>query len=208
MKHQTAAWLVALIGSFAGTAAAQEAVHRSHSFDAEGVEHLRIEYRVGTISLEPADGNQIEVELRIEPKDGPGWFSRRPDLEDMDLAASTRTGRLTLSFQERNVSTHWVVRLPTLARLTIDAGVGAVQGRLPATDVEVHLGVGDVDLEMARSEAGRIELKAGVGDTSIDGAGSGSRTRAFVSSESSAEGSGPHPVRAAVGVGEVRVALR
>jgi hypothetical protein len=102
-----------------------------------------------------------------------------------------------------------LVRLPSLKQLTIDAGAGEIQGTLPSMDTEVQLRAGTVDLDFDRSSTGRVDLRARVGDTAVDGAQNVETSRALlVGSTSSAIGEGSHRVEAKVIAGDVRVSLR
>jgi hypothetical protein len=186
--------------------AAADEVRRSHRFDATGIEHLHIDHRAGELILKPAQGDQIEVELRIEPQQK--WVDREGDVTDLNLEFSVRGNRLTLRFGEDNVRSHMLVRVPSLERLTIDAVAGEIQGTLPPMETEVHLGAGTVDLDVDRSSTGRIDLRALVGDTDVNGAGNAETSRVLlVGSSSSAAGEGSHRVQARVRAGDVRVGL-
>jgi hypothetical protein len=203
MKLLPASSLLLTVVAVAGIALADEA-RRSHRFDTAGIEHLRIEHRAGEQSLAPAESDQIEVELRIEPQEG-----HDVDLADLDLESSLRGDILTLSFGKAHVTSHMLVRVPPLKQLTIDAGAGEVQGTLPPMEASVLLGAGTVDLDVDRSSTGRVALRARVGATSIDGAPGAETDRVLlVGSTSSAVGEGAHRVEARVRAGDVRVALR
>jgi hypothetical protein len=196
-----------LILAATGNTAVADEVRRSHRFDATGIQHLHIEHRAGDLVLAPAEGDQIEVELRITPDED--WLDRKGDVADLDLASSVRGDRLTLSFGERNVHSQMLVRLPSLKQLTIDATAGEVQGTLPPMETEVLLGAGTVDLAFDRSSTGRVDLRARVGDTAVRGTPNAETNRVLlVGSRSSAAGEGSHRVQARVRAGNVRVALR
>jgi hypothetical protein len=195
--------LFLLFAATGGIAVADEA-RRTHRFDTAGIEHLRIEHRAGELVLAPAEGDQIEVELRIESRE-----DRDVDLTGLDLTSSVRGDVLTLRFGERHVTSHMLVRVPSLKQLTIDAGAGEVQGTLPPMETSVLLDAGTVDLDVDRSSTGRVDLRARVGDTTIDGAPSAETNRVLlVGSTSSAAGEGAYRVEAKVRAGDVRVALR
>jgi hypothetical protein len=197
--------LIVMLAATGGTAAAEE-VRRTHRFDTAGIERLHIEHRAGELIIEPAEGDQIEVELRIEPQQT--WIDREGDAADLDLTSSVRGDRLTLRFGENDVRSEMLVRVPALERLTIDAGAGEVRGTLPPMETEVFLGAGTVNLDAGRSSTGRIDLRARVGDTSVDGAQNVETSRLIlVGSTSSAAGEGSHRVEAKVRAGDVRVAL-
>jgi hypothetical protein len=206
MRVLSASSLIGILASLGSTAAADE-VRRSHRFDTTGIEHLHIEHRAGELILMPAEGVEIEVELRIEPQQD--WLDREADVADLDLTSSVRGNRLTLSFGERDVRSEMLVRVPSLRQLTIDAGAGEVRGALPPMETEVFLGAGTVDLDVDRSSTGRIDLRARVGDTDVDGAQNVETSRLIlVGSTSSAAGEGSHRVQARVRAGGVRVGLR
>jgi hypothetical protein len=205
MRVPSAISLIVILAPTAGTAVADE-VRRSHRFDTTGIERLQIEHRAGELTLEPTNGDQIEVELRIETQDE--WSERQGAVADLDLTSSVRGDRLTLSFGEDNVHSYMLVRLPALEQLTIDAGAGEVKGTLPPMETEVFLVAGTVNLDVDRSATGRIDLRARIGDTAVDGARNVETNRVIlIGSTSSATGDGSHRVEAKVRAGDVRVGL-
>ena len=205
MRLPSVTSLIVILAATAGTATADE-VLRSHRFDTTGIERLHIEHRAGELTLEPAEGDQIEVELRIDPRQE--WIDREGDVADLDLTSSVRGNRLTLSFGEDDVHSYMLVRLPALEQLTIDAGAGEVQGTLPPMETEVRLRAGSVNLDFDRASTGRIDLRARIGDTAVHGARNVETNRVIlVGSTSSATGEGSHRVEAKVRAGDVRVAL-
>jgi hypothetical protein len=206
MRTPFASSLIVLLAATGSTAVADE-VLRSHRFDTTGIEHLHIEHRAGELVVAPAEGDQIEVELRIESEEK--WIAREIDVEALDLTSSVRGTRLTLRFGEPNVHSEMLVRVPSLKQLTIDAGAGEVQGTLPPMETEVVLGAGTVNLDVDRSSVGSIDLRALVGDTAVHGARNVETNRVIlVGSSSSAVGEGAHRLEAKVRAGDVRVALR
>ena len=206
MRVSSATSLIVVLAATGNTAVADE-VLRSHRFDTTGIERLHIEHRAGELVLAPAEGDQIEVELRITPNQD--WLDREGDVADLHLEYSVRGDRLTLRFGEDDVRSHMLVRLPRLRQLTIDAGAGEVQGTLPSMETEVQLRAGTVDLGLDRSSTGRVDLRARVGDTAVHGAQNVETSRALlVGSTSSAAGEGAHRVEAKVLAGEVSVSLR
>jgi len=188
--------------------AAEEQVTHVHRFDAAEFDSLRIDYRVGTLTLEESFSNTVEVELTIKDKEGKRWFTRSPDLQNMDLSSRNPGQQLRLEFTEKSVTTDWLVRLPALQSININAGVGVIQGVLPAAAANIDLGVGTITLVARRSSTGTVDLNSGVGETVIRGASSNERRSALVSSESSAHGDGTFPLNANVGVGEVFIQLK
>ena len=203
MKAPFASSLILILAGTSSTAVADE-VRRTHQFDTTGIERLHIEYQAGELTLAPADGDQIEVELRVEPR--PEWSG---DVADLDVTYSVRGDRLTLRFAEDDVRSHMLVRVPPLEQLTVDVKAGEVQGTLPPMETDVFLGFGDISLDFDRSSTGRVDLRARIGDTDVDGTQNvETNRRIVVGSTSSAAGEGAHNVQAKVRVGDVRVGLR
>ncbi len=200
-----------LLALTSAMAAAQEHVVRHHEFDTTNVDRLILEFRVGTIQLETSTSDRIEVELTIKRENSRGLFRRNPDIQSMDLSHRSSQNTLRLGFDESNVRSDWVIRLPAMAYLEIDGGVGTVEGNLPAGAVDINLGVGAADLVASLASTGAIDLDARVGDTSLSGlSGNEDNTerRALVSSKSSGHGRGDHRVRINVGVGDVSLHLQ
>ena len=203
MRALFASSLIVILAATSSAAFADE-VRRSHSFDTTGIEHLHIEHRAGELTLAPASGDRIEVELRIEPQQQ--WSG---DVADLDLTSSVRGNRLTIDFGEDDVHSYMLVRVPPLKQLTIDATAGEVLGTLPPMDAEVLLLAGTIDLDVDRSSMGRIDLTARVGETSVDGARNAETNRVLlVGSNSSAIGEGSHRLQARVRAGDIRVGLQ
>lgn len=215
MQMQARFYAILLLCLLASTALADpgDSVERHYVYDVSQVDELRIDFRVGKLRIEPATGDSVEVDLRIKAENGGGWwplpfFRSRPDLSGMELKSRSRGRHLWLSFNEKNVRTDWVLRLPRMADLRIRSGVGVVQGELPSMPADIDLGVGEIELSLPAGTAGLIDLSAGVGETRIRGGRDNESRRAIVSSEASALGDGEHRLRARVGVGEVTVDLR
>src|SRR5688572_33077346 len=111
MRIASASSLIVILAA-AGTTAAAEEVQRSHRFDTTGIEHLHIDHRGGELILEPAPGDQIEVELRIEPQD-----EREVDVAELDVTSSVGGDRLTLRFGEVDVHSHMLGRVPRVQQV-------------------------------------------------------------------------------------------
>lgn len=190
----------------ASQALADNDVIREHQFDLRAIDTLEIHASVGSIDIVPASGDQLEVILRIEGKKD-GWFGGARDVSDIDLEPRERNGRLTLEQTAENTETHWLIRLPVVATTKLSLGVGAIKGDLPATAVEVHVGVGEVDIDYPGPAAGEMRLKVGVGDAGIQGDADIHTRRAFVSQNISASGRGIQDIDIDVGVGNIALQL-
>lgn len=185
---------------------ADSAVVREHHFGLAGIDTLELRSNAGSIEIEPADGADLEVLLRIESKQD-GWFRRAPDVSGLDLLHRERNGRLVLEQTAEETESHWVLRLPAVATTRLDLGIGSISGDLPVTHVDIRLGVGEVDLEFPGQAAGEMRLKVGVGDAGIEGAADIRASRNFVSQEINATGHGEQDIDIDVGVGNIALRL-
>lgn len=100
-----------------------------------------------------------------------------------------------------------MVRLPAHLAVSMDLGVGEVEFTDFANDLNLELGVGSMQLNVADNvDFESIHLNAGVGDTSVRGFDNGSdNERSFVGADSWYHGDGEFVVEVEVGVGDARV---
>ena len=87
-------------------------------------------------------------------------------------------------------------------------GVGEVRVEIDATDLNVELGVGEVNIEAPLASVGRVNLNVGVGDADIRGGEIIDSDSAFISRRIRAEGNGTYPLEVDLGVGDINVRLR
>lgn len=179
---------------------------RHHRFNSTDISSVVINMRAGTIVLEHSDDEFIDIELVIA-EEGRNWFRKPVDMTEMDLVVKNRLSELEIGFDQSGVNSDWIIKVPELASIEINAGAGTVQVSMANADIDLNLGVGTIELEISKALFGDIELASGVGDTSVTGAVSVEAQRAFVSSELKANGTGNLSVQADVGVGSVSVTL-
>lgn len=207
MITKKAASIIVLLAFSISMACADTQVSRYHEFDANGIDTLRIDARVGTIEVEPSTSGKFEVELTITDEDSGGWFSRSPDIDNMDLRSRQSGDQLRLSFNEDKVKGEWVIRVPPLDQLDVELGVGTIKVYMAQFGIVADVGVGTIELQANESDIGSVDLSVGVGDTHIKGGRNSESRRAMVSSESSASGDGALTIRARAGVGDVQAEL-
>lgn len=190
----------------AGAAVAEDRVIREYSFDLSAIREIEFHASVGSMRILPADGNEVELVLDIEGKDG-GWFSGNKDVSGVELTSEVRGDRLILEQTEDNTSTDWTVRLPAVAVTNIEMGVGEIDAEFAATALSIELGVGEVEVSAPRASAGRIDLSVGVGDASLQGGRNVEAQRAIVSQEVRGEGDGDLDIDVETGVGNIDLVL-
>lgn len=201
-----AASITLLLAFSISMALADTEVTRNHTFQGDEITSLRLDISVGTLRVEPSDTNEIEVTMVVSAEKK-GWFRRTPDVEKMDLRSSRQGQRLRLGFNEKNVKTDWLVKVPDLDQLDIDLGVGTVDVYMATFGMAVNLGVGTINLQANASDVDTVDLSVGVGDTQVRGGRQTESQRALVSSETSALGTGANAIRARAGVGDITAEL-
>lgn len=220
-----AAVLALMMVSTVPTFAAGEAT-KTRTFDAQSINSIELKAGVGDVRIEQGSGNDIEVRVTLVAKRNTGIFSSLPDVEKIDIAATTRGDQLEIGVDAKNVEERWVLRLPkkTLSalevkvgvgevrvsgdvkRLEVDLGVGDVRIDVPNSAIEVQVGTGSARIKTALESAGVIEGKTGVGDVSLIGLEGSVKTRA-VGGRVDGKGRGDQPIEVTVGVGNLQIEL-
>lgn len=207
-------WPIALglIGlvTVSSAAYAKEEVTHEYQFTVTADTELVIENSVGEVEFVRGEDNEIHVELTIKSTED-GWFYGGGDINAVSLVDHWRGNELNLSLEpDEDIQAHWVVTLPKMSRVDVEMGVGEIHGDLLTTDSSFDLGVGEIDLTLYGEDISRISADVGIGESTIDGFKGGrvETSRAVVSSESRADGSGNYRISADVGVGEVNFTVR
>lgn len=179
----------------------------NQSFDYRG-ETLMLDVGVGEVEIVAADGNQIEIEVTVEPSDnGFLFFGGRKDVGDVDLNAKHAEGKtLALRLSDNDdVKEHWRISIPASAAINVDMGVGRIETNGMDNSVEIDLGVGEVEVNHSH-DYGDISLHSGVGDVSFSQNGKNLDVkRAMVSASYDAKANGSGNLKVDVGVGEVDI---
>ncbi|WP_194755909.1 hypothetical protein [Aliidiomarina indica] len=178
----------------------------THSIDLAGIERIEIHNGVGTVHIRRAQGETAELKVEFEGKRS-GLMRRKKDVSRMDVEIRTRGDRLSISFQENNVEATMYLTLPDPSVLDIHVGVGVIDAEVGESSVTASMGVGDVTIRGLVDYAGDISVDAGVGAARITGGDNVSSSRAIVSEKASGRGKGTFPIKADVGVGDVKVIL-
>lgn len=201
-----AASITLLLAFSISMALADTEATRHHTFEGAEISSLRLNISVGTLRVEPSHTDDIEVTMVISAEKK-GWLRRTPDVEKMDFRSSLQGHRLRLGFNEKNVKTDWLVKVPDLDQLDIDLGIGTVDVYMATFSMAVNLGVGTINLQANASDVDTVDLSVGVGDTQVRGGRRTESQRALVSSETSALGTGSNAIRARAGVGDITAEL-
>lgn len=200
MINSKIASVILILALSISMATAEETRH--HEFQTTDISSLTVNMRAGTILVEHSNEDHITVQVLLTDGDS-RWLRRSVDMENMDIEVDTRNSELVLSFDQKGVDTDWIIKVPALSKIEINAGAGKVEIDMARANIDANIGVGTIELELSKALYGEIELASGVGDTSVRGANTVETQRAFVSSDLTAHGDGNLFVRANVGVGSV-----
>jgi len=200
--------LALIVTSFtlSNTAAAASSKRIQQRIDAEDLVHVDFEISIAQMDIEVYDGDVLELDLVIEA-DRDWWIFGRKDIDNVELEVDRNGEQLKLRLDDNDIQQEWVVRLPAHLAVSMDLGVGEVEFTDFANDLNLELGVGSMQLNVADNvDFESIHLNAGVGDTSVRGFDNGSDSeRSFVGADSWYHGDGEFVVEVEVGVGDARV---
>ena len=200
--------LALIVTSFtlSNTAAAASSKRIQQRIDAEDLVHVDFEISIAQMEIEVYDGDVLELDLVIEA-DRDWWIFGRKDIDNVELEVDRNGEQLKLRLDDNDIQQEWVVRLPAHLAVSMDLGVGEVEFTDFGNDLNLELGVGSMQLNVADNvDFESIHLNAGVGDTSVRGFDNGSdNERSFVGADSWYHGDGEFVVEVEVGVGDARV---
>jgi len=177
-------------------------------------QQLRIELSYGQLSIEPATGDEVKLELAVRCKRGGERCARL--IDDVDFEVHNRDDEVRVrvdnlpKFNTRGVSAKLRVFVPQHRRLVVDMGAGEIRITDLGHDVDIRLGAGEIDIHMPEDVVGSVALQAGVGDAHLrrgHGAIETARAHLIGAAVRWDEGRGKARVEAQVGAGEVQLCL-
>ncbi len=191
----------------ATTAMAEDVKVLEKVIDAKSFSKLVLEVPVGEINIKAAKGSDISLVVELEPDED--WLGRSSDLSDAQISVKENGTTLKLKVDlddDDDIEQNWTVTMPAEMAASFNLGVGSVEVDDLVSDINVDVGVGEVDISVNTSLYESIKLDAGVGDTSIKGGkGRYERDQVLVTSSSQLHGEGKKELEANVGVGDIEV---
>ncbi len=180
-------------------------------FQVSAETELEIENGVGTIAFERVEGDEVIITLQAKRSKKNSFFSfSNPEksLEELEIEVEQDGNLISIEASEAdNLQLNWTVKMPLVARLDVELGVGEISGEIDTTDMNIELGIGAVDLELY-GDYRLIEMDVGVGATEIRGARNVNNNRMMVTSNSSSESEGTAKVNVEVGVGDISITIK
>lgn len=189
---------------FTATAHGQEEKNIEAEYTVTAATEIEFDSGVGTITFERTEGDVMHVAIRAY-KDDDTFFNKDGHVEDAELEAKQSGNRITLSVPKQDgIQIDWVIKLPKVARVDTDLGVGVIEGELWTTNLQFDLGVGEVNLDLY-GDYSSVKTDVGVGDSTIKGKGNIENNRFLMTANSRAYSTGESRINIDNGVGEVTV---
>lgn len=215
MNRQRTVWSVALsmvagvtLASlpFVADAASQEK-HLEAEYSVNANTQVEFDSGVGSIKFERAEGDVLQVRIRAY-KDDDAFFDKKGNVEDAELNVRQMGNRLILEVSGQDgIQLDWVVKVPKVARIETDLGVGEISGELWVADMNIDIGVGEVDL-VIHGDYATIKTDVGVGDSKIRGPGSIENNRFLMTANSRATSAGTARISVDAGVGDINLNIQ
>jgi len=206
----------ALLGMIsAGTASADEVVRSFHQqIPIVNAQKVHLEFPVGELNVDPGDGSQVGLDVKVMCKEKTGRcadaahdlklvFDNSGDVFHLELKRFPKFGGA------KNL--HVVARITVPRELPVHAelGVGEMNIHGLAGDLDVDLGVGEVNVTLPKEAVGSVDLDTGIGEASLIAAGRRYESSGLMSKELNWDkGTGRSKVKVDCGVGEIDVVLK
>lgn len=190
---------------FTADAAEQEKIMNAE-YTVSTTTEVEFDSGVGQITFERTEGNVMLVSVRAY-KDNDAVFDKDGNVEAAQLSARQSGDRLILEVKEQDgIQLDWVIKLPQVASIETDLGVGEISGELWVSDINIDIGVGEVDLDIFGDYAS-IKSDVGVGDSKIRGIGQIENNRFLMTANSRASSNGDAKISIDAGVGDVNIRI-
>ncbi|PCK30857.1 hypothetical protein [Pseudoalteromonas piscicida] len=197
--------LALALSTAAMTTQAAETKTITASFPSNGLTELEVDIAVGKIDLQTYNGDSIEVEILVEPKDSDSWFGNT-DVNDAQLTNKTSTNKLALEVNSDDYELSWQVKVPANLALDIEVGVGKIDIDNLNNSADLEVGVGKIKITSTAVDFKEVSLDSGVGKTAMSGyQNSATSEKSMVGSKTNYTGKGQYSIDAEVGVGNIKL---
>lgn len=195
--------VLTLIAGLCSVSASATAKQLSAQFPSAGLTQLQIQNGVGELRFEQSNDATISVEVDVKPAEK--WLFKEADVEAATLESSVKADRLTISVPMDDTEQKWLVKIPKGMALDLQVGVGEIDIKAQASDINASIGVGSFKATAPVSNYRKIALSAGVGEVSVKTNTSVKVDRHLIGGEATYDGSGSDIISVDVGVGDAVV---
>lgn len=206
--------LLALLACALIVAPAQARVLQSQTktYDAKGLQSVRVDFPVGELHVEGTDADQVTVKLYVHCDRHGAWCEDRAERVSLDVRP--RGGRLDVDVDSHTLfhsDGFWiegVVKVPRGLALDVNMKVGELEVRDMENDVDLAIKVGEVNLSMPETRVARVHAGVTIGEANLDHRGGHTQVAGLLGRRLNwTEGRGQARVDVRMGVGEVSVRL-
>jgi hypothetical protein len=178
----------------------------------EDATSVRADLPVGEFEVATSRDADVHLRLHVTCKD----WNDRCDQQIHDLVIRARRDGSVLRFSLDNVpwiqhdsfKVKGILEVPPKLAVQVKVGVGQLTVRDVHDDLDVELGVGEVEVRMRQKDVRSVRLSSGVGDASLDVGARHMRSSGLLGHRLHwSEGPGEAEVEVEVGVGESSVEL-
>lgn len=200
---------------WAAPASADELVRTlDKQLSAQNVAGIALDFPVGEVIVEAAAGRQVQVKVELEC-DSVRRSRCVEAARGLELISSVSADRLRVGLKgwpksgTKGLEATFRVSVPRDLPLRADLGVGAMRISGLENDLDVDLGVGEINITMPESAVASVSVDTGVGESNLSAQGQRWESSGFISKELDwRKGGGRAKVRVDVGVGEASVRLK
>jgi hypothetical protein len=213
MKRTALLLSVALL--WASSAGADEIVRSfRQQIPVSGADGISLDFPVGEVTVEAWESNQVDLEVKLA-------CNRNRTSRCAEAAKAVRlvyeTSGDRLRIQVKNWPRFGTKGLHVIARVNVprdlplraELGVGELTVDGTASDLDVALGVGEVNITLPKEAIGSVDLDTGIGEANLVAAGRRYERAGLLARELHWDkGTGRAGVTVDCGVGEIDVTLR
>jgi hypothetical protein len=209
------ALLLSLALLWAASAGAEEVVRSfRQQIPAEGLEKISIDFPVGEVTVEAWDGSQVDLDVKLACNHS---ITRRcaDAAKAVRLVYDNSGDRLRVEvkdwprFSTKGLHVLAHISVPRDLPLSTHLGVGELTVEGTASDLDVDLGVGEVNITLPKEAIRSVDLDTGIGEATLRAAGRHYESAGLFTRELRwDQGTGRAGVTVDCGVGEIDVTLR
>lgn len=182
------------------------------SYPAAGVRRIDLKLPPGEIRIEPSPDGRLRVELGVYCALDNTVCEERAERLALETDIEGNTLRLRVegmpTVNARGLNLRGRILVPRATALDVDLPVGELKIRGIEGDLEVDVGVGEVEIGLRERDVRSVRLGVGIGEASLSVAGRSIEGSGWLGHRVRwGEGPGPSRVSVNLGVGEVEVRL-